>query len=215
MTSGQSWPSWLPLNPNLRDLSPYGAPQIKDVVALNTNENPYKLPGDVVSAMSAKIAAILPDLNRYPDRDALKLRNGLAGYINSLSGTLLDGENVWVANGSNEILQSLFLAFGSGGAIGFTPSYSVHPLIARSTSVRWVAGTRDDDFTLDPKKAIEQIHNSDQVPSLIFITTPNNPTGNALSLSDIEVIVGECPTSLVIIDEAYAEFSREKSAVTL
>jgi histidinol-phosphate aminotransferase len=215
VTSKQQWPPWLPLNSQLRDLSPYGAPQIRDVIALNTNENPYGLSGNVISAMMEKITEILPDLNRYPDRDALILRNGLARYINALSGTEFRGENIWVANGSNEILQSLFLAFGGRGAIGFTPSYSVHPLIARGTSVSWISGEREGDFTLDPRRAIDQISQIPEMPSLIFLTTPNNPTGNALSHSVLEEIAQACPTSLVVVDEAYAEFSRQKSAVTL
>lgn len=211
------WPTWLPLREDLRELSPYGAPQIENVIRLNTNENPFALPNDVVSALAERVESIAQDLNRYPDRDAVRLREKLAGYINQLSGTNLDVTNVWAANGSNEILQTIFLACGGAGrkAIGFTPSYSVHPLIARITGTEWIAGSRDDDFGINISEAVTQI--SDLKPSLIFITTPNNPTGTATSIDDLATLA-ECAGrvgALLVVDEAYAEFSQIKSAVTL
>jgi histidinol-phosphate aminotransferase len=151
-------------------------------------------------------------LNRYPDRDATALREKLAGFINSLSGTSLTHSNVWAANGSNEIIQSLFLAFGDNGALGFTPSYSMHPLIARVAGTEWKSGSRLDDFSLDIDQAISEITASK--PGLTFITTPNNPTGSAISIGDIERLA-ELRQGLLVIDEAYAEFSDEESAVTL
>jgi len=152
------------------------------------------------------------NLNRYPDRDATVLRNKLAQFINSLSATKLTEENIWAANGSNEIIQSLFMAFGSGSALGFTPSYSMHPLIAKVTGVSWINGSRREDFTLDYDSALAQIQR--EKPVLTFITTPNNPTGSSLSINEIEKLAKATP-GLLVIDEAYAEFSEETSAVTL
>lgn len=207
-----SWPSWLPLRANLRELSPYGAPQVPASAVMNTNENPYPPSAQLADAISERIKEASLTLNRYPDRDALTLRTKLSDFINDLSGTNLTRENIWAANGSNEIIQSLFLAFGSGKAIGFIPSYSMHPLIAKVTQVHWIAGTRESDFSLDTESAIAQIKQSQAV--LAFLTTPNNPTGASIALAEIEKIAQHC-TGLLVIDEAYAEFSDEKSAVTL
>jgi histidinol-phosphate aminotransferase len=206
------WPSWLPLRESLAPLSAYGAPQVDAEATLNTNENPFSLSPELVSAIAARISQVAANLNRYPDRDARELRNGLASYINQLSGTALSASQVWVANGSNEIIQSLFLAFGDRPAIGFLPSYSMHPLIARVTSTEWVDGKRRSDFSLDIDSAITQI--AQAAPALTFITTPNNPTGEAISIDDIEKIAQIVP-GLLVVDEAYAEFSDQRSAVTL
>ena len=206
------WPSWLPLRESLAPLSAYGAPQVDAEATLNTNENPFSLSPELVSAIAARISQVAANLNRYPDRDARELRSGLASYINELSGTSLSASQVWVANGSNEIIQSLFLAFGDRPAIGFLPSYSMHPLIARVTSTEWVDGKRRSDFSLDIDSVITQI--AQAAPALTFITTPNNPTGEAISIDDIEKIAKIVP-GLLVVDEAYAEFSDQRSAVTL
>ena len=206
------WPSWLPLRAELQPLSPYGAPQLPANAVLNTNESPFPLSPALTQAIADRIQSVAKDLNRYPDRDATKLRNELAGFINSLSGTSLTSENIWAANGSNEIIQSLFLAFGGGAALGFTPSYSMHPLIARVTSTEWVDGQRRPDFSLDIATA--KVEMAKVKPSLTFITTPNNPTGSTVTIAEIEELAQAVP-GLLVIDEAYAEFSDEASAVTL
>jgi histidinol-phosphate aminotransferase len=210
-----NWPSWLPLRKDLQDLSPYGAPQINDVTALNTNENPFPLPKSVVDAMLARLPEVLRDLNRYPDRDAVELRSALAAYINNLSKTSFTSENIWAANGSNEILQTLVLACGQGGVLGFTPSYSMHPLITKVCGAKWINGLRNEDFTLDSKKASEQIKK--EKPTIVFITTPNNPTGGAVSIEAITELATAAKSigALIVVDEAYAEFSKENSAVSL
>ena len=206
------WPAWLPLRQNLQALSPYGAPQVPADAVLNTNENPYSPSPALAAAISDRVLSIARNLNRYPDRDAITLRDKLAEFINGLSGTHLSSENVWAANGSNEIIQSLFLAFGSGTALGFTPSYSMHPLIARVTQVDWIEGKRREDFSLDIDSAIAQ--NNREKPSLTFITTPNNPTGTSITIAEIERFA-QSTSGLLVVDEAYAEFSDEISAVTL
>lgn len=207
-----SLPEWLPLNTQLRPLSPYGAPQLPAEAILNTNENPFAISENLARALSQRIEVVARNLNRYPDRDAVKLRSGLAKFINGLSATDFTEANIWAANGSNEIIQSLFLAFGENGALGFTPSYSMHPLIARVTNTEWIDGDRRSDFTLDVGRAIGQI--KERQPALTFITTPNNPTGTSLSIGEIESLAKSVP-GLLVVDEAYAEFSDETSAVTL
>ena len=206
------WPNWLPLRQDLRELSAYGAPQISTEAVMNTNENPYAPSSELAQAISERIAKVALTLNRYPDRDATILRTKLAHFINNLSHTKFTQANVWAANGSNEIIQSLFLAFGSASALGFTPSYSMHPLIAKVTGVPWINGSRKEDFSLDVDSAINQIQR--EKPALTFITTPNNPTGSAVTYAELELIAKATP-GLLVIDEAYAEFSSEKSAVSL
>jgi len=210
-----SWPSWLPLRENLRPLSPYGAPQVPAQASLNTNENPYSPSPVLQKAITDAVAKVAADLNRYPDRDANVLRTKLADYINELSGTKISADNVWAANGSNEIIQSIFLAFAQGPILGFTPSYSMHPLIAKVTGAQWIDGKRNADFSLNISSAIVEIKK--HKPTLTFITTPNNPTGGAITIDEIQLLADACKAvgGLLVVDEAYAEFSQEKSAVTL
>ena len=213
--SQHQWPSWLPLRADLAALSPYGAPQVPSLAQLNTNENPYPPSPQLVEAILTRISEVAGTLNRYPDRDATKLRAALAQFLNNISGTDLEMDQIWAANGSNEIIQSLFLACADRGALGFTPSYSMHPLIARVAGVLWHEGDRREDFTLDITDAVAQV--LDLKPGLTFITTPNNPTGTSISIDEISQLARACASvsGLLIVDEAYAEFSRDISALTL
>ena len=210
-----SWPTWLPLRETLRALSPYGAPQVPATAALNTNENPYSPSPALQKAITDAVAKVAADLNRYPDRDATVLREKLAQYINEQSATNISLDNIWAANGSNEIIQSIFLAFGQGPVLGFTPSYSMHPLIAKVTGSTWIDGKRNADFSLNTADAVAQILSNK--PTLTFITTPNNPTGGAITIDCIQKLATAAKQvgGLLVVDEAYAEFSQEKSAVTL
>lgn len=213
--SQSQWPQWLPLREDLRELIPYGAPQLPSLAQLNTNENPYPPSPELVEAIAKRVEEVAGSLNRYPDREAIDLRTSLANFLNELSGVHLSAEQIWAANGSNEVIQSLFLAFGSQAALGFTPSYSMHPLIARVTGTPWINGVRRANFTIDVVAASAQIVSTRA--SLTFVTTPNNPTGTAISLEDLEIMAKAAGSigGLLVIDEAYAEFSQEPSAVTL
>lgn len=215
MTESKNWPDWLPLREQLRPLTPYGAPQVPASAQLNTNENPYGPSTGFASAIAKRIGEVAQTLNRYPDRDANTLRTNLANYLESQTGALLFKENIWAANGSNEILQSIFLAFGSSSALGFVPSYSMHALIGKVANVQWLEGERNADFTLNVNSAIDQIANVK--PALTFLTTPNNPTGTSVTVADIEALAFATSkvNGLLIVDEAYAEFSSQKSAITL
>ncbi|MEK6649128.1 MAG: histidinol-phosphate transaminase [Actinomycetota bacterium] len=209
------WPQWLPLREDLQELVPYGAPQLPSLAQLNTNENPYPPSRELVQAIAKRVEEVAGSLNRYPDREAIDLRSALANFLNELSGLHLSAKQIWAANGSNEVIQSLFLAFGGRGALGFTPSYSMHPLIARVTGTSWINGERREDFTIDAIAASAQILSTRA--SLIFVTTPNNPTGTAISLTDLEIMAKAAGSvgGLLVVDEAYAEFSQEHSALDL
>jgi len=192
-----------PLRADLAGLQPYGAPQLDVAVRLNTNENPYPPPAALVRAITEAAAAAASGLNRYPDRDAVALRDDLAGYL----GHGLARQQVWAANGSNEVIQQLLQAFGGPGrtALGFEPSYSMHPLLARITGTSWVPASREADFGLDPGRVAGLVR--ELQPDVVFLTSPNNPTGTALPLAVVEAACGAAP-GMVVVDEAYAEFAR-------
>jgi histidinol-phosphate aminotransferase len=193
----------LPIRDDLVGAEPYGAPQLDVPVALNTNENSYPVPAPVVEAIVAAVRAEAAGLNRYPDREATALRAELARYL----GHGLGPEQVWAANGSNEVLQQLLQAFGGPGraALGFTPAYSMHPILATCTGTRWVDGVRGADFAVSAESAAKQV--AEHAPDLVFLCSPNNPTGTALGMDVVDAVLDAAP-GMVIVDEAYAEFAR-------
>lgn len=208
----------LPVRDELRGKSPYGAPQLDVAVRLNTNENPYPLPEPLVERIAERVREAARDLNRYPDRDAVQLRTELAGYLTRTGGHRVGVENVWAANGSNEVIQQLLQTFGGPGrtAMGFEPSYSMHALIARGTGTGWIPGPRDEDFTIDPAVAEQAV--AEHRPDVVFLTTPNNPTGNAMPRETVVALYEAAQAakpSMVIVDEAYVEFSHGGSLLPL
>lgn len=204
----------LPLREDLRGKSPYGAPQLDVPVRLNTNENPYPPPPELVADVAEAVRAEAAELHRYPDRDALELRHDLADYLSVSTRVVLTEENVWAANGSNEVLQQILQAFGGPGrsALGFEPSYSMHPIIASGTRTEWLPAPRRADFTLDTAAAASVIR--EKRPDIVFVTSPNNPTGGSIPLDELRVVL-DAATGIVVVDEAYAEFSSQPSAVEL
>lgn len=197
--------SRLPLRENLRGLRPYGAPQLDVPILLNVNENTHGVPEDVRAAIVEAVQDAVAGLNRYPDREFTVLREHLAQYL----GHDLTADNIWAANGSNEVLQHILLAFGGPGrsAIGFPPTYSMYPLLAGSTGTEYQTGTRLDNFDLGVESTAEQVAASGA--NIVFLCSPNNPTGTALSLEVVEAVyeAGEAAQAIVIVDEAYAEFA--------
>ncbi|MET9642971.1 histidinol-phosphate transaminase [Streptomyces syringium] len=208
----------LPVRDELRGKSPYGAPQLDVPVRLNTNENPYPLPEPLVARIAERVTEAARHLNRYPDRDAVELRTELAKYLTRTAGHEVGLANVWAANGSNEVLQQLLQTFGGPGrtAMGFEPSYSMHALISRGTGTGWIAGPRTDDFTIDVDAAVRAI--GEQRPDVVFICSPNNPTGTAVDAGTVlrlyEAAQAAKP-SIVVVDEAYGEFSHHPSLLPL
>ncbi|MFJ9960878.1 histidinol-phosphate transaminase [Streptomyces avermitilis] len=208
----------LPVRDELRGKSPYGAPQLDVPVRLNTNENPYPLPEPLVERIVERVREAARHLNRYPDRDAVELRTELAKYLTNTAGHPVGIANVWAANGSNEVIQQLLQTFGGPGrtAIGFEPSYSMHALIARGTGTAWISGPRCEDFTIDLAAAGQAI--AENRPDVVFITTPNNPTGNAVPPETVLALYEAAQAvkpSMVVVDEAYIEFSHGDSLLPL
>ena len=205
----------LPLREDLRGKSPYGAPQLDVPVRLNTNENPHPPTPALVDDVTASVAAVAGDLHRYPDRDAVALRTDLAAYLSAQTRTPLTVENLWAANGSNEILQQLLQAFGGPGrsAIGFVPSYSMHPIISDGTRTAWLVANRAEDFGLDVDVAVAAV--GERAPDIVFIASPNNPSGQSVPLEDLRRLLDAMSSGVMIVDEAYGEFSSQPSAVHL
>ena len=203
-------PDWVPIREELRELEPYGAPQIRDVVNLNVNENPYPPSPEVVADIADAVSEAAATLNRYPDREARELRAALADYL----GHGLTAERVWAANGSNEVMLHVMQAFGGPGrtALSFAPTYSMYPEYARDTNTRWVTGQREADFTVDVDRAVGLI--AEEKPDIVLLTSPNNPTGTALPLETVRAVLGVAP-GVVVVDEAYAEFRRAGTPTSL
>lgn len=191
----------LPIRDDLRGLVPYGAPQLTVPVALNVNENTHTIPEDVARDIIESLAASILTVNRYPDREFTELRESLANYL----GHGLGAEQIWAANGSNEVLQQILQAFGGPGrsVLGFPPTYSMHSIIAAGTGTRWIAGERDQQFGISPETVTRWI--TETTPDIVFLCSPNNPTGTPL---DIETIIAayDATDGIVVVDEAYAEF---------
>ncbi|MCW2754059.1 MAG: histidinol-phosphate transaminase [Marmoricola sp.] len=206
--------TWPPLRAELQGVEPYGAPQLDVPVCLNVNENPYPPSAAVVADIATSVAHAAASLNRYPDREFTDLRSGLAAYLNTSGGPGTDygitADQVWVANGSNEVMLQLLQAFGGPGrtALSFAPTYSMYPEYARDAMTGWVAGRRYEDFSFDSDHARELL--AEHRPSVVLLPSPNNPTGTALPhdvIATVCELVGD--TGIVVIDEAYAEFRRE------
>jgi histidinol-phosphate aminotransferase len=200
----------LPIRDDLRGKQPYGAPQDHVRVRLNVNENTHTIPETVATDIVAAVAEAVLGVNRYPDRDFTALRESLAGYL----GSGISPEQVWAANGSNEVLQHVLQAFGGPGrsVLGFPPTYSMHPIIAAGTGTRWVAADRDAGWELSPQTVVAAIER--ERPDLVFLCSPNNPTGTPLSIETIAAAVDAAP-GIVLVDEAYAEFSDGPTALEL
>ncbi|WP_275465086.1 histidinol-phosphate transaminase [Streptomyces noursei] len=212
----------LPIRDELRGKSPYGAPQLDVPVRLNTNENPYPLPEPLVQRIAERVTEAARQLNRYPDRDAVELRTALAAYLTRTAGHAVTADQVWAANGSNEVIQQLLQTFGGPGrtALGFEPSYSMHALISRGTGTGWLSGPRNDDFTIDLAAARAAI--AEHRPDVVFVCSPNNPTGTAVEADTVLALYeaaqaarADAAGALVVLDEAYGEFSHHPSLLPL
>lgn len=204
----------LPLREELRNETAYGAPQLNVSVRLNTNENPYSPSQALIDDLVQEVGVLATELNRYPERDAVELRKALAQYLTNQTGVSVEYEQVWAANGSNEVLQQLLQAFGGPGrtALGFQPSYSMHPILCKGTYTEFISCDRDAEFNIDIPEALAAIQQHQ--PDVVFVTTPNNPTGAVISHTDIRTLLDAAP-GIVIVDEAYAEFSATPSAIEL
>jgi len=201
----------LPIRDSLRGRTPYGAPQLHVPIALNVNENTHEISEDILVDIIQRIAVSLRDINRYPDREFTALRELLATYV----GHNLTAENIWAANGSNEILQQMFMAFGGPGrkALSFSPTYSMYSLIAQSTDTQYVEVPRLERYEIDVDLVTRAI--AEHKPDIVIVCSPNNPTGTPVELEVIEAAYA-ATDGILVVDEAYSEFSlNENSSLSL
>ena len=187
---------------NLQALAGYHSPQLDASVRLNTNESPFAPPDEFVDAWLAELRTTA--LHRYPDRGAEQLRTAIGAQIGQVPA------RVFAANGSNEVLQTLLLAYGGPGrrALVFEPTYALHAHIARITGTALITGHRGDDFRIDLDHALDLI--AAENPDIVFVCSPNNPSGTVEPTAAIEAIVA-ATRGLVIVDEAYGEFAPESA----
>ncbi len=196
--------------PAIRDdlaaLEGYHSPQVDVEVRLNTNEAPGPPPAEFAAAVSEAAAAV--DWHRYPDRGATALRAALA-RVHSSADLVIDSSQIFCANGSNEVLQTILLTYAGPGrsVLTFEPTYALHTHIARLTGADRIQGERTDDFLIDPENAVALIH--EHRPSVTFVCSPNNPTGMSeppeTVLAMLEAV--EAVDGLLVVDEAYGQFS--------
>lgn len=197
----------LPLRADLEDVEPYVSPQLPARVRLNTNESPYAPPRTLTDALQREVEGM--SLNRYPDRDARRLVDGLAAKWE------WPADGVWVANGSNEVFMHLFLAYGGPGrtSLTFEPTYSLHSLIPRLALTGAAQLPRDGSFAVDVDAARPWI--AEHGPEIVIVCSPNNPTGNSTPLDDAAALCRAAP-GFVVVDEAYGEFAPDgSSAISL
>lgn len=189
-------------------MAPYGAPQLRVPIELNVNENTHPVPESVAQDIVEAVAHAMMRVNRYPDREFTELRECLAAYlaVGLTNSQSITADNIWAANGSNEVLQHILQAFGGPGrsVLGFPPTYSMHAIIAASTGTTWTGAKRDAAFELSPETVVRAIETHQ--PDLVFLCSPNNPTGTPLSLEAIAAAY-DATTGIVVVDEAYAEFA--------
>lgn len=188
----------LPIRDDLQKMEGYHSAQVTVPVRLNTNESPYPPPDEFTTELGRRIADIA--WNRYPDRTASTLRAAIARS----HGVGVD--QVFAGNGSNEILQTLLLAFAGAGrkVLTFEPTYQLHAHIARITGAEVVSAPRGADFRIDQSKLAEVF--STYSPDVTFVCSPNNPTGVVEDEETVRAIIDTAP-GLVIVDEAYAQFA--------
>lgn len=197
----------VPVRDDLAGVAPYGAPQLDVAVRLNTNETPYPPPRAFAERLAARLADL--DLHRYPDRELGRLREALAAHVG------VDAARVWAANGSNEVLAQLHLAYGGPGrrVLAARPGFPALPTIARSTGTDVAFVDLDaPGYDLDPEAAAAAVRRAQ--PHLVCLARPNNPTGTSVSLEAVRAL-HDAGGALVILDEAYVEFADDDGLALL
>jgi histidinol-phosphate aminotransferase len=179
----------------------YHSPQLDVTVRLNTNESPEAAPPVWVDELATAAGEV--DWHRYPDRSAAALRTAI-GALHDVGP-----EQVFAANGSNEVLQTLLLTYGGPGrrAAVWEPTYALHSHISRLTGTEVVDGERAADFSTDLAEVRRVVESAR--PSVAFLCSPNNPTGvvdDEATVRDTLDLVGEVD-GLLVVDEAYGQFA--------
>ncbi len=198
-----SGPQRVPVRADLGDVKPYGAPQLDVPVRLNTNETAAPPPSAFMDEVAARISEL--QLHRYPDRRAIELRSALARAAH------VTPDRVWAANGSNEVQLQLLQAYGGPGrrVLLLRPGYSFHPMVARVTGTEVAYHDLPEDLVLTPQDAAAAVAEHD--PDVVLVVSPHNPSGVRMSLDTVRTLHDES-RALVVLDEAYVEFTESPNA---
>lgn len=216
----------LPVRGELQEVEPYGAPVVDVPVRLNVNENPFEPHQAVIESIAEAVKEAASGLNRYSDREAWALREELSTYLRMEAGVRVPASQIWAANGSNEIMLQLLQAFGGPGRLAMAqwPTYSMYPEYARDTNTDYylVGGKGASRKNRKPPRfKTKKLINAMRAhrPAVVFIPSPNNPTGSPVPVEKTEEILqvavrtgpkdqrtGEPTSSIIVVDEAYAEF---------
>ena len=188
-----------PTRPELDDLVPYDAKEVKAEVILASNENPANLPGEIVSKLKSRLGGF--KFNRYPDPTAHELRRLIA------EANGLDSENVLVGNGGDELIFDLLLAWGGPGRkiLDMPPTFSMYGIDAQVTGTEVVRIPRNADFSIDEEAVLARVAEGDI--DIVVVANPNNPTGGLANESFLIDLL-KSTDAIVMVDEAYFEFSR-------
>ena len=193
-------------NDKIKEIEPYvpgEQPKDKKYIKLNTNENPYSPSEKVIEKIKSMN---LEDLKLYPDPDVSELRKVIAEYFSKKIDERITKEQIFVGNGSDEVLALIFMTFFNKGDKVYYPdiTYSFYPVYADLFDLKEVKIPLNENFEIE----IEKYFGLD---GHIIITNPNAPTSIALKLEEIEEIVKKNPNQLVVVDEAYVDFGAESS----
>jgi histidinol-phosphate aminotransferase len=187
------------VRPVVRSLRPYDAKEIPCKIKLDANESPFGFKGDIFRALK------FLKINRYPDPEAKELKIAIGRRYG------ISSENILVGNGSDELIYYIITTFG-GPVLHPIPTFSMYGIIAQALGEKVIAIPLDRGFDIDLEKTLNAVEK--EKPRLIFLSSPNNPTGNCFSAERIMKII-DASKGIVVVDEAYQPFSSEQGFLPL
>lgn len=187
--------------PELENIAPYDAKDIRAEIRLSANENPHNLPGEILDKLADRVRQDM-EFNRYPDPMSSYLRTLIA------EANGLEPSNVLVGNGGDELILDVILAWGGPGRslVDLPPTFSMYGIDARMTGTHVIEVPRRDDYSIDAEALLGTIE--ERSPDIIVVSNPNNPTGT-MAPETLLIDLLNATDALVLVDEAYFEFSRQ------
>lgn len=194
------------VRPNIRSLTAYSAKEIPCRVKLDANESPYDLSKSILTDLSSsKNKRLFRTLNRYPDPEGKAIKKIISSDLR------LKPANILLGNGSDELIYYLITTFG-GPVLYPVPTFSMYGIISKTLNERCIPVPLDNEFDIDIEPVLKTIRK--ERPKLIFLSSPNNPTGNCFSSEKILKII-EISKGIIVVDEAYHLFSSEMGFLPL
>lgn len=188
---------------------------------LDTNESPYDLPPQIKEKLAGTFEQLI-ETNRYPDGGHEELKSAIAHYVNesaNLPPSVFTGSHISVGNGSDELIRSILIASclgGQGSILVAQPTFSMYAILAQTLGIPVVTVGREADFEIDLQAAQVALEQTQNPPiRAVFVVHPNSPTANPLTTAELAWIRSLNEHILVVIDEAYFEFSQHTLAAEL